>query len=175
MTPLSNITLKTMADPQNRVKNAPAGRFTCMSERKINVRTTSSQTKLAQSFSHSFWVNVVIAYRTSCFAIWCECFLHRASCPSSERYWKGCRPSATGTSAHNDATPQEYKVVWHDVLTNLLSLFCTCYLLFITFSMSHDTFHGWVTLDIDFYYDMIIPIILCYAYSHNIIIWFFFF
>jgi hypothetical protein len=28
--------------------------------------------------------------------------------------------------------PQEYKVVWHDVLTNLLSLFCTCYLLFIT-------------------------------------------
>ena len=40
---------------------------------------------------------------TSCFAIWCECFLHRASCPSSERYWKGCRPSATGTSAHNDA------------------------------------------------------------------------
>jgi hypothetical protein len=46
--------------------------------------------------------------------------------------------------------PQEYKVVWHDVLTNLLSLFCTCYLLFITFSMSHDTFHGWVTLDTDF-------------------------
>jgi transposase-like protein len=26
--------------------------------------------------------------------------------------------------------------------TNLLSLFCTCYLLFIAFSMSHDTFHG---------------------------------
>ena len=49
-----------------REKNAPAGRFTCMSERKINVRTTSSQTKLAQSFSHSFWVNVVImiAYRS---------------------------------------------------------------------------------------------------------------
>ena len=46
--------------------------------------------------------------------------------------------------------PQEYKVVWHDVLTNLLSLFCTCYLLFITFSMSHDIFHGWVTLDTNF-------------------------
>jgi transposase-like protein len=27
-------------------------------------------------------------------------------------------------------------------LTNLILLFCTCYLLFITFSMSHDTFHG---------------------------------
>ena len=41
---------------------------------------------------------------TSCFAIWCKCFHHRASCPSSERYWKGCQPSATGTSARNDAT-----------------------------------------------------------------------
>ena len=45
---------------------------------------------------------------------------------------------------------KKYKVIWHDVLTNLLSLFCTCYLLFITFSMSHDTFHSWVTLDTDF-------------------------
>jgi hypothetical protein len=26
---------------------------------------------------------------TSCIAIWCECFRHRTSCPSSERYWKG--------------------------------------------------------------------------------------
>jgi hypothetical protein len=37
----------------------------CTSERKTNVRSTSSQTKLAQSVSHSFWVNVgiMIAYR----------------------------------------------------------------------------------------------------------------
>ena len=33
---------------------------------------------------------------TSCFAIWCECFHHRASCMSSERYWKGCRRSRRG-------------------------------------------------------------------------------
>jgi hypothetical protein len=40
-------------------------RATCTSERKTNVRSTSSQTKLAQSVSHSFWVNVaiMIAYR----------------------------------------------------------------------------------------------------------------
>jgi hypothetical protein len=33
---------------------------------KTNVRSTSSQTKLAQSVSHSFWVNVaiMIAYRS---------------------------------------------------------------------------------------------------------------
>jgi hypothetical protein len=41
-------------------------RATCTSERKTNVRSTSSQTKLAQSVSHSFWVNVaiMIAYRS---------------------------------------------------------------------------------------------------------------
>jgi len=39
---------------------------TCTSERKTNARSTSSQTKLAQSVSHSFWVNVaiMIAYRS---------------------------------------------------------------------------------------------------------------
>jgi hypothetical protein len=39
-------------------------RATCTSERKTNVRSTSSQTKLTQSVSHSFWVNVpiMIAY-----------------------------------------------------------------------------------------------------------------
>ena len=35
-------------------------RATCMNERKTNVRSMSSQTKLAQSVSHSFWVNVAI-------------------------------------------------------------------------------------------------------------------
>jgi hypothetical protein len=44
---------------------------------------------------------------TSYSAIWCECFHHRASCPSSERYWKGCRPSTTGMSACNDATSRQ--------------------------------------------------------------------
>ena len=36
------------------------------SERKTNVRSTSSETNLAQSVSHSFWVNVaiMIAYRS---------------------------------------------------------------------------------------------------------------
>ena len=29
------------------------------------------------------------------------------NCPSSERYWKGCRPSATGTFARNDATSRQ--------------------------------------------------------------------
>jgi hypothetical protein len=35
-------------------------RATCTSERKTNVMSTSSQTKLMQSVSHSFWVNVAI-------------------------------------------------------------------------------------------------------------------
>jgi hypothetical protein len=41
-------------------------RATCTSERKTNVRSTSSETNLAQSVSHSFWVNVaiMIAYRS---------------------------------------------------------------------------------------------------------------
>jgi hypothetical protein len=36
------------------------------SERKTNVRSTTSETNLAQSVSHSFWVNVaiMIAYRS---------------------------------------------------------------------------------------------------------------
>jgi hypothetical protein len=75
---------------------------TCTSERKTNVRSTSSQTKLAQSVSHSLGYCIAKARlkeTTSCVAIWCECFHHRASCPSSERYWKGCRLSAS-----NDAT-----------------------------------------------------------------------
>jgi hypothetical protein len=37
-----------------------ATRATCTSERKTNVRSTSPQTKLVQSVSHSFWANVVI-------------------------------------------------------------------------------------------------------------------
>ena len=41
-------------------------RATFTSERKTNVRSTSSETNLAQSVSHSFWVNVaiMIAYRS---------------------------------------------------------------------------------------------------------------
>ena len=44
----------------------PTKRATCTSERKTNVRSTSSQTKLTQSVSHRFWVNVaiMIAYRS---------------------------------------------------------------------------------------------------------------
>jgi hypothetical protein len=41
-------------------QSSHATRATCTSERKTNVRSTSPQTKLVQSVSHSFWANVVI-------------------------------------------------------------------------------------------------------------------
>jgi hypothetical protein len=41
------------------------------------------------------------AKATCCIAIWCAYFHHRASYLSSERYWKGCRPSARNDPLHH--------------------------------------------------------------------------
>ena len=45
--------------------------------------------------------------RTGCYAVWCECFHHRTSCPFFERNRKSCWSTAIGTSARNVATSRQ--------------------------------------------------------------------
>ena len=62
---------------------------------KLSWISCNNGTAGGSSEGSDYCIDNVRSKATHCFAIWCECFHHSASCPSSERYWKGYRPSVS--------------------------------------------------------------------------------